>query len=96
MGGDVEALARLAASTRNTANAVGAVPDGGRFRAHLTLGRLAWPGEASNWVRLLDAYAGPPWSADSLTVIGSHLGEGPRRRPRHEVLAELPFAETPA
>ncbi|MDT0202531.1 RNA 2',3'-cyclic phosphodiesterase [Nocardioides sp. AE5] len=89
--GETEALQSLATSTRSAANAAGAAPDGGRFRAHLTLGRLSRPGQVTNWVRLLDAYAGPTWSAESLTVVASHLGEGPRGRPRHEVLAELPL-----
>ena len=40
----------------------------------------------SNWVRLLDGYEGPRWRADELTLVQSHLGEGPRGRPRHEVV----------
>jgi RNA 2',3'-cyclic 3'-phosphodiesterase len=43
-------------------------------------------------VRLLDGYAGPPWTADRVVLVASHLGEGPRRRPRHEVVAELLLA----
>nr|WP_246280281.1 RNA 2',3'-cyclic phosphodiesterase [Nocardioides daedukensis] len=91
VAGAVEQVDALAQSTRAAANAAGARPDGGRFRAHLTMGRLSWPDEVSNWVRLLDTYSGPVWRAESLTLFASHLGEGPRRRPRHEVLAELPF-----
>jgi 2'-5' RNA ligase len=45
----------------------------------------------TKWVRLLDAYRGPTWTADRLSLVQSHLGEGPRNRPRYEVLAELPL-----
>ena len=42
-------------------------------------------------VRLLDAYRGPSWTAASIALVESHLGQGPRGRPRHDVLAELPL-----
>jgi 2'-5' RNA ligase len=40
----------------------------------------------SNWVRLLETYAGPAWTADTVALIASHLGEGFAGRPRYEVL----------
>lgn len=86
LDGDVEELARVAKGARTACATSGAEVDGGRFRAHLTLGRLGRPAEVSSWVRLLDAYAGPEWVADEVTVFASHLGEGPRGRPRHEPL----------
>jgi 2'-5' RNA ligase len=43
----------------------------------------------SDWVRLLDTYAGPPWRVDRVALIASYLGEGPRGRPRYETLEEL-------
>jgi 2'-5' RNA ligase len=85
-------LARLATGARAAAARVGVVVDGQRFRPHLTVARLGRPQEASRWVRLLDGYAGPPWTADRVVLVASHLGEGPRRRPRHEVVAELLLA----
>ena len=48
------------------------------------------PGEVSDWVRLLDAYAGPEWISDEYSLIASHLGEGPRRRPRYELVTTFP------
>ena len=60
---------------------------------HITIARLGRPQELSNWVRLLDTYAGPPWPVNEIELVASHLGEGPRRRPRHEVLATLPLGE---
>lgn len=79
-------LGRLATGCRAAASRAGIEVDGGRFRAHLTLARIGRPVEASNWVRLLDAYRGPEWEIDEVALLASHLGEGPRRRPRHEVV----------
>ncbi|WP_110181362.1 RNA 2',3'-cyclic phosphodiesterase [Nocardioides solisilvae] len=83
-------LRRMAEGARAAASRTGIAVDGQRFRPHVTLARLRRPTEVSPWVRLLDSYAGPPWTVDTLTLVRSHLGEGPRRRPRYEVLAELP------
>lgn len=84
-------LDRLAAGVRGAASHVGAAPEGQRFRPHLTVGRLGAPAGVLDWVRLLDTYAGPAWTADEVALLSSHLGEGPRGRPRHEVLATLPL-----
>lgn len=79
-------LERLATGARNAASTSGLAVDGARFRPHLTLARLGQPREVSAWVRLLDAYSGPSWQVDEIALIASHLGEGPRKRPRYEVL----------
>ena len=78
--------ARAAATSRAP------VVDGQRFQPHLTLARLGRPAKVSRWVRLLDGYAGPAWTVEEFALMASHLGEGPRRRPRHEVVATLPLA----
>ena len=57
-----------------------------RFLPHLTLARLGHPENITDWVRLLDGYAGPAWTVDRVELIRSHLGEGPRRRPRYETV----------
>ena len=85
-------LDRMATGARAAATRTGIAVDGQRFRPHITLARLGRPTEVSNWVRLLDAYAGPPWQVDRLTLMASYLGEGPRGRPRYETVAELPLA----
>ncbi|MFZ2503550.1 MAG: RNA 2',3'-cyclic phosphodiesterase, partial [Nocardioides sp.] len=59
---------------------------------HLTVARSGSPVEMSDWVRLLDAFAGSPWSATEIELVASYLGEGPRKRPRHEVVATFPLA----
>ena len=64
---------------------------GGRFRPHLTVARTGTPVELSNWVRLLDAYRGPTWTVSSFALVRSRLGEGPRKRPAYQVIAEFPF-----
>ena len=83
---DGEELHRAATGARAALSKAGTEVDGQRFRAHLTLARIGRPVEATNWVRLLEGYAGPSWQIEELALVGSHLGEGPRRRPRHEVM----------
>jgi 2'-5' RNA ligase len=61
----------------------------GRGPRELGPRRLGHPAEVSSWVRLLDGYAGPRWVADRITLVESHLGEGPRGRPRYDRIEEL-------
>jgi 2'-5' RNA ligase len=86
-----EELNRLATGARAAANKAGAEADGGRFHPHLTLARLRNPGEVTRWIRVLDAYRGPRWPAEEISLIASHLGEGPRRRPRYELVDTFPL-----
>lgn len=79
-------LGRLAAGTRAAATRSGARVDGKRFTAHLTLARLSQPDNVTSWVRLLDGYAGPDWPLEEIALVASYLGEGPRKRPRYEVV----------
>lgn len=88
-------LGRLAAGARAAATRCGARVDGKRFTAHLTLARLGQPANVTGWVRLLEAYAGPDWPLDEITLVASYLGEGPRKRPRYEVLETLPVGRRP-
>jgi 2'-5' RNA ligase len=84
-------LDRLATGARAAAAKSGIAVDGQRFRPHLTVARLGRPQEVTRWVRLLDAYRGPAWTAGTVSLVQSHLGEGPRNRPRYEVVAEFPL-----
>lgn len=79
-------LEQLSVACRAAVSRAGARVDGQRFRPHLTLARLGRPANVTSWVRLLDAYDGPRWQVSELALVASHLGEGPRRRPRHEVV----------
>jgi 2'-5' RNA ligase len=82
-------LSRMATGTRAAANRSGVPVEGQRFKPHVTLARLGRPEEVSSWVRLLDAYAGPSWTADRISLVASYLGEGPRGRPRYDVVEEF-------
>ncbi len=79
-------LGRLATGTRAAAARSGTEVEGGRFHPHITLARTRRPVEATRWLRVLDAYRGPTWQAERVALVASHLGEGPRRRPRYEVV----------
>jgi 2'-5' RNA ligase len=89
---DAEELRRLAVGARSAANKAGAEADGGRFRAHLTLARSGRPFEATRWLRVLESYRGPTWWVESMALVQSHLGEGPRKRPRYEVVETFALA----
>ncbi len=80
-------LDRLAVGARTAAATSGAPPDGAAFVPHLTLARMNRPVEATRWLRVLGAYTGPTWTVDEIELVASHLGEGPRKRPRHEPVA---------
>lgn len=82
-----EELDRLATGARAAASKAGIAVDGQRFRPHVTIGRFGRPAEATKWVRLLDAYAGPTWETTEVALVASYLGEGPRKRPRYETVA---------
>lgn len=92
-GAHAEELGRLATGARAAASRSGADTGGGRFHPHLTLARLGRPEEVTRWLRVLAAYDGPTWTAREIALIESHLGEGPRRRPRYEVAATFPLRE---
>jgi 2'-5' RNA ligase len=85
-------LTRMATGARAAAGRAGVPVDGQRFRPHLTVARLGRPEEVTPWVRLLDAYRGPSWTVDRLTLLASYLGEGPRGRPRYEPVEEFPLS----
>ncbi|PVG82332.1 RNA 2',3'-cyclic phosphodiesterase [Nocardioides gansuensis] len=84
-------LGRLATGARAAASKAGAAVDGRRWHGHLTLARLGRPANVSKWVRLLDAYSGPAWRLDEIALVASYLGEGPRKRPRYDVLEVFPL-----
>jgi 2'-5' RNA ligase len=82
---------RLATGCRAAANRAGIEVDGARFRPHLTVARTRFPHDFTSWVRLLDAYEGPRWRAEELTLVASYLGQGPRGRPRHVPMDTFPL-----
>src|SRR3954453_22440304 len=77
---------RRARGPRAAATKAGAEAEGGRFHPHITLARLGRPVEVTRWLRVLETYRGPAWRVREIALIASHLGEGPRRRPRYELV----------
>lgn len=86
-------FAPLARAARSAVSSAGVAVDGQRFHPHVTLARLGRPANVTRWVRLLDSYSGPAWPVSELALVESHLGEGPRRRPRYEVRATFPLRQ---
>jgi RNA 2',3'-cyclic 3'-phosphodiesterase len=82
----LQSLSALARNVRLSCAHVGATPEGGSFQPHLTVARARHPFEATRWLRVLDAYAGPSWTADEVTLFASHRGEG-KGRPHYEPIA---------
>jgi 2'-5' RNA ligase len=82
-------LGRLATGCRAAAAKAGIEVPGERFKPHLTLARSGRQFEATRWIRVLEAYRSPGFALDRIALIASHLGEGPRKRPRYQVLEEL-------
>lgn len=83
----LEELRRLSTGARAAAAKAGAPVDGATFRPHLTLARLNKPVEATRWLRVLETYRSRPFQVEELVLVASHLGEGPRKRPRYETVA---------
>jgi 2'-5' RNA ligase len=86
-----EELRRLATGCRAAASKAGIEVAGERFKPHVTVARTRHPVEATPWVRLLDTYRGPTYDLAEISLIASHLGEGPRKRPRYEVMETFPL-----
>ncbi|CUR55615.1 2'-5' RNA ligase [metagenome] len=93
VAGDTDELGRLVTGARLAASTAGVAVDGARFHPHLTLARFGRPAQVARWIQVLDTYRGPPWTVEEVALVESHLGEGPRGRPRHETVARFPLTE---
>lgn len=83
--GELQPLGLLATATRSAVVRAGLEVDGGRFRPHLTLARIARAQDVTRWLRVLELYEGPSWQVDEFALIQSHLGGGSRGRSRYQV-----------
>ena len=107
LDGDTAALRSLAASCRAAGRRAGVQADGlaadARYRPHITLARVAPPGDVTAMSAALDdavtgasTAGGPPaWRADELVLVRSDLGAGPKGRARHTVLSRFPLGPPP-
>jgi 2'-5' RNA ligase len=86
-----EALPHLAMTARSAANKAGVTVDGRKFTPHVTLARLRRPMDVVRWVRIFDTYQGPTWTADSIQLISSRLGEGPSHGAAYDTVGEWGF-----
>ena len=86
--GDRTALSRLATGTRASANRAGIEVAGRRFSPHVTLARLRRPVDVTRWLRIFEGYDGPAWTAESIRLIASRLGQGPNRGSAYETVGE--------
>ena len=84
-------LAPLAASVAAGARRAGAPPpdEDRRYRPHLTLARCRQPADVTELAGALEGFAGTPWTATTILLIRSNLGN---RQPRYEYLGTWPLA----
>ncbi len=89
IGGDHDALARLAGSVAAGCRRAGAPPpdEGRHFRPHLTLAYGRQITDLRPLVAALSGYAGAPWQASQIQLIRSFPGP----RPRYEVIGSWPL-----
>lgn len=87
-----EALPTLAQGARTAGTRVGIEVARERFVPHVTLARTRVPLDVTRWLRAVATYESRPWTATDVTLIESHLGQGPNGRPRYEVRDVFPLA----
>ena len=88
---ETESLKHLSMTTRAAANRAGVTVEGRKFNPHLTLARLRRPVDVTKWVRIFDTYESPVWTAGSLQLIESRLGEGPGHSAAYVTVGEWDF-----
>lgn len=91
---DDEELRRLATGTRAAFAKSGCPVDGARFTPHITVARVGPPRDVVRWVRVLATFTSDWFDVEEFVLIESHLGEGPRGRPRYEERARFSIGGT--
>ncbi|GAA1605446.1 RNA 2',3'-cyclic phosphodiesterase [Kribbella hippodromi] len=88
---ETESLKHLSMTTRSAASKAGVQVEARKFAPHVTLARLRRPIDATRWVRIFDTYRSPAWTAGSLQLIESRLGEGPGHSAAYTTVGEWDF-----
>jgi 2'-5' RNA ligase len=89
--GDVAPLRRLADSVRAAVRRAQLPVEDRPYRPHLTLARARDGADLRPAVDALAGFTGATWTAAELHLKRSHLGAGPDRGSRHEVVASWPL-----
>jgi RNA 2',3'-cyclic 3'-phosphodiesterase len=89
--GDVAPLCRLAESVRAAVRRARLPVEDRPYRPHLTLARSRDGADLRPAVDALAGFAGCAWTATELHLVRSHLGAGPGRSARYEVVATWPL-----
>jgi 2'-5' RNA ligase len=87
VGGDRDALVRLADSVSAGARRAKIDLEERRYRPHLTLGRRRAPVDLRDQLSPGPAYESPPWRVQEIALVESHLGSVVR----HEVRERYPL-----
>ena len=87
VGGDRDALTRLADSVSAGARRARIPLEERRYRPHMTLGRRRAPTDVRESVEPAAEYTGPAWTVGEFVLVQSHLG----RTVRHEVRDRFPL-----
>jgi RNA 2',3'-cyclic 3'-phosphodiesterase len=91
---EVPTIRALAQSVAAAGRRVGAAAEESRrFKAHVTVARAAKQVDLRPYVSKLGSYRGPPWTADTVALVRSHLGAGEDRRARYETLSTHPLSD---
>jgi len=89
VGGDREALTRLADSVGAGARRARITLEERRYRPHMTLGRRRAPSDVNDLLGAVRDYEGPTWTVGEFVLVQSHLG----RVVRHEVRERFPLGK---
>jgi RNA 2',3'-cyclic 3'-phosphodiesterase len=91
IGGDVDAVRRLAASVQAAARRTGLDVEERPYRPHLTLARARGGADLRPLVADVNGFRGVDWVAAEIELVLSRLGKGPGRRAAHELLRAWPL-----
>lgn len=89
--GDQDCLRRLAASVGAAARRCGIVLEDRPFRAHLTLARSRTGADLRPLASALGQVTTTWWTADTVALVESRLGQGEGRRAVYDTVAQWPL-----